>query len=89
MDNETDVRIAKLENGLMQLAQQVVTVTTTTVAQAYIIRAALDISADRDGPTLDEIRERTLMMLGSAMPEIRNAVQTILSEVPAELGRAQ
>jgi hypothetical protein len=89
MDQSTNDRIATLENAVMQLAQQVVDVTTTAVAQGVICRAVVEMMAKSDSSSVTEVRDFALSIADTMEPEIGDAVRVILAELPAGAGRAQ
>lgn len=89
MDTETSERIAKLENDLLNLAQQLVAVAQATVAHSVITRAAIEVAARNGGIPVSDVRDFALSMAKTMGAETTAAVQTILTELPDNMGRPQ
>ncbi|WP_264051595.1 hypothetical protein [Methylobacterium flocculans] len=89
MDQGTDECITKLESLVMQLAQQLVSVSTTAVAKGVICRAVVETMARSGGSSVSDVRDFALRMAKNMEPEIGDGVRTILGEAPAGMGTVQ
>lgn len=89
MDQGTNDRIVQLEKAVMQLAQQVIDVTTTAVAQGVICRAVVEMMARSGSSSVAEVRNFALSIADTMEPDIGDAVRVVLAELPAGAGRTQ
>lgn len=89
MDQGTNDRIAQLESAMVQLAQQVIDVTTTAVAQGVICRAVVEMMARSGSSSVTEVRDFALNIADTMEPEIGDAVRVVLAVVPAGAARTQ
>jgi hypothetical protein len=81
-------RIEALERALAAFGEQVVALAEATTAQAVVCRAAVDLLSQA-GISIDDVRDRALVIAAGMPGEIDGAVRTLLAETPAGAGMLQ
>jgi hypothetical protein len=74
---------------MMQLAQELVSVTTTTAVQRVVCRAVVETMARSGGSSIADVRDFALRMAENMEPGIGDGVRTLLAEALAGMGMVQ